>query len=229
MAYRLAQISDTHLSGDKPLFVASFQRVAEHIAANQPDLVVNTGDLSLDGAARTGDLIEALRLHETLAVSARYIPGNHDIGDNPDVPVHAGGHSISPERRARYLQLFGSDFWYLDVPGWRIVAVNAQLLGSDLPAAGEQLACITGAVSGADDRSIALLVHKPLFHLSASEEAITGRFLNPGPRRQLLGAFGERLPAMVASGHVHQYLSLRSAGSEHVWCPSTAFVIPDAQ
>ena len=228
VGYRLAQISDTHLGRDKPFFVANFKQVAAHLAAERPDLVVNTGDLSLDGTHQEADLAEALRLHQALHLPMRFIPGNHDVGDNPDAPAH-GEASITPETRARFVRLFGDDFWQLDVPGWRIIAINAQLLGSPLPAADEQLAFIGAAAAGAEERRIALLVHKPLCHLSLGEDAITGRFVNPAPRRQLLEAFGERRAALVASGHVHQHLSVQVDGAEHVWCPSTAFVLPDTR
>ena len=56
MTYRVAQISDTHLSRDKPFFVANFERVAAALVAAAPDLVLNTGDVSLDGAIEEGDL-----------------------------------------------------------------------------------------------------------------------------------------------------------------------------
>ena len=72
-------------------------------------------------------------------------------------------------------------------------------------------------------------MHKPLFDVSPAETAITGRFVNPVPRRQLLAVFGERKRAVVASGHVHQYRSTFCEGTRHVWGPSTGFIIPDAR
>jgi hypothetical protein len=49
------------------------------------------------------------------------------------------------------------------------------------------------------------------------------------PRKELLGIFRERPPALVCSGHVHQFLLNRVAGAQHVWAPSTAFVLPDTR
>lgn len=226
MVYRLAQISDTHLSRDKPFFVANFERVAAHVAALRPDLVVNTGDMALDGVIRPDDLVEARRLHEACELDVRFIPGNHDIGDNQDVP-NRHGPAISDESRDRYVRLFGLDFWLLDVPSWRILAIDAQLLGSNLAAAEEQLEFIAAAAADAGPRSLALLVHKPLYHRSPDEDAITGRFLNPPARRQLLEALGGKEPALVASGHVHQFLEASPQTAQHVWSPSTAFIFPD--
>src|SRR5262245_5995983 len=117
MAFSIAQISDTHLSREKPFFVANFARVGEALARERPDLVINSGDISLDGATNASDLREAQLLHDALALPCRFIPGNHDLGDNVDVPDAHGG-TITMERRARYVDQFGDDWWFVDAPGW---------------------------------------------------------------------------------------------------------------
>jgi predicted MPP superfamily phosphohydrolase len=81
--FRLTQISDTHLGRRFPGLIANFNRVSEHIDASMPDLVVNTGDVSFDGPTSRDDIEFAKGLHDALPVACRYIPGNHDIGDNP--------------------------------------------------------------------------------------------------------------------------------------------------
>src|SRR5262245_10714689 len=133
MTFRIAHISDTHLSAVRPFFVQNFERIGEALALEQPDLVVNSGDVSLDGASREADLAEARRLHDALGLRVHVIPGNHDIGDNPDVPRAHGG-AITADRRARYRAHFPAEWWCVDAPGWRIVGVNAQLFASDLDA-----------------------------------------------------------------------------------------------
>jgi 3',5'-cyclic-AMP phosphodiesterase len=229
MTYRVAQISDTHLGRNKPFFVENFNIAAAAVASSAPDLVLNTGDVSLDGVSVDSDLTEARRLHdEALPLPTSFIPGNHDVGECHDVP----GSSevlISEASRERYLSRFGDDFWLMDIPGWRLVAINSQLLGSNLEAAARQLEFVGHAAASSADRRIALFVHKPLFDASPDETAVTGRFVNPAARQGLLAAFGERRPAVVASGHVHQYRSTRSAETCCVWCPSTGFIMPDAR
>jgi len=229
MTFRIAQISDTHLSGDKPFFVDNFERVGEALRADRPDLVLNSGDISLDGAASESDLAAARALHDGLGLPLRFLPGNHDLGDSQDSPARGEG-TIDGERRARYLAHFGADWWSLDVPGWRLLGVNAQLLASDLPEAAEQEAAVAEAAATMGERRLALFLHKPLFDRSADETAITGRFVNPAPRRALLDALAAVAPALVACGHVHQYRETRADdGCRHVWATSTAFVIPDAR
>lgn len=229
MTFHIAQISDTHLSAEKPFFVANFDRVGEALRADPPDLVLNSGDISLNGVESDDDLALAQRLHDALGLPVRCIPGNHDIGENQDVRSAVYDHPIDPVRRARYRRHFGADWWLKDVPGWRLVAVNAQLIGSNLDAAAEQEEFIAEAAAGARGRRIALFIHKPLFDQVEHETTVGGRFLNPIPRGRLLAAFGGFQPTLVACGHVHQYRTSEISGARHVWAPSTAFIIPDTR
>src|SRR3954469_16808539 len=103
MTFRIAQISDTHLSESKPFFVDNFVRVGHALRLAKPDLVLNTGDITLDGATQESDLAAARLLHDALGLPLRFIPGNHDLGDAQDAPSH-GRLAIDAERRARYLK-----------------------------------------------------------------------------------------------------------------------------
>jgi 3',5'-cyclic-AMP phosphodiesterase len=226
MTFRIAQISDSHLSDEKPFFVDNFVRIGEALRADRPDLVLNSGDISLDGASTESDLAAARALHDGLDLPVRFLPGNHDIGDCQDAPAHGEG-AIDAVRRERYLRHFGADWWSFDVPGWRLLGINAQLLGSDLSAAEQQDAAIAETAAGLGRRSLALFLHKPMFDRDVEETEITGRFVNPAPRQRLVALLGGAVPALVACGHVHQYRSTDAAGVRHVWGTSTAFVLPD--
>jgi 3',5'-cyclic AMP phosphodiesterase CpdA len=226
MTFRIAQISDTHLSAEKPFFIGNFQRIGEALSVADPDLVLNSGDISLDGASNEADLVAAMALHDELGLPLRYLPGNHDLGDSQDAPGH-GEAPIDAPRRERYVRHFGADWWHLDVPGWRLLGINALLVGSDLAAASEQDRAIADAASGIGERRLALFLHKPLFDRSADEAEITGRFVNPAPRRRLLEDLGGVTPALIVCGHVHQYRETWVGETRHVWGPSTGFVIPD--
>jgi 3',5'-cyclic AMP phosphodiesterase CpdA len=226
MTFRIAQISDTHLSESKPFFVDNFVRIGEALRSTKPDLVLNTGDITLDGASQESDLAAARLLHDALGLPVRFIPGNHDLGDSPDGPS-PGEHTIDAVRRARYVRHFGPDWWSFDVPGWRILGINAQLLGSGLAEAAEQESAVAHTMDGIGLRSLALFLHRPMFDRSPDETEIGGRFVNPVPRQRLLAAFGAVVPALVVCGHVHQYRESWSGSTRHVWGTSTGYVIPD--
>lgn len=228
--FTIAQISDTHLSDEKPFFVDNFVRIGDALRASRPDLVLNSGDITLDGASNEADLAAARLLHDGLGLPLRYLPGNHDLGDSQDSPGHGEGHGeavIDAQRRRRYVAYFGADWWWFDVPGWRVLGLNAQLLGSDLPQAEMQDDTIAEAVGSLGMRRLALFLHKPLFDRTVDERVITGRFVNPVPRRLLLASLEGVTPALVSCGHVHQYRASETFATRHVWGTSTAFVIPD--
>ena len=102
MTFRIAQISDTHLSAEKPFFVGNFERIGEALRATPPDLVLNSGDITLSGESKESDLSAAWALHEAIGLPVRFLPGNHDLGDSQDLAAH-GAAVITDERRDRYL------------------------------------------------------------------------------------------------------------------------------
>ncbi len=241
--FRIAQISDTHLSADKPFFVDNFERTIEAIADAAVDLVVNSGDISLDGAGHDADLLAAAELHRQIDLPVRTVPGNHDIGDNRDVPAYPGhenashentghknrgheDHRVDAARRQRYVRHFGPDWWCLDVPGWRLLGSNALLFGSELDAEWEQANFLRHATESAGARRLALFLHKPVCDRHPGETAIGGRFLNPDSRASLLACMAQPA-AVIACGHVHQFRDVVIEGTRHVWAPSTAYVLPD--
>ncbi len=56
MTFVLAQVSDTHLGAGTQLFRANFDRVVAALQGLRADVLVHTGDASLDGADREADL-----------------------------------------------------------------------------------------------------------------------------------------------------------------------------
>jgi 3',5'-cyclic AMP phosphodiesterase CpdA len=223
--FRVIQISDTHLSREKPHGVPNFEAIVGIVAAARPDLVVNTGDIALDGAGSENDLAFARACHNALAVPLRTIPGNHDLGDNPwggSIP-----QPITEARRQRYITHFGDDFWQMDANGWLLIGVNAQLFGSGLAAEAEQWSFLAAAAAAAGRRPVALFIHKPLFLDRRDEAEVNHRYVNPEQRRRLFDTLGGAALRLVASGHVHQHRHRRLDGIDYCWAPSTAFVLPD--
>lgn len=224
MTIRIAQISDTHLSPTRPYFRRNFDLVAEHLRAERPDVVINTGDLALDGADSDDDLGEALRAHRDLGLETWLLPGNHDVGDHLDV---ARKQPVTAERLGRYRRIVGEDCWSIDIPGWRLLGLNALTLGSDLPGEDKQRGLIADAAATLQGRSLAIWLHKPLADLSQSEDLASNRFMTKAPRALLVDALGGAVPRLVLCGHVHQYRDTVFDGSRHIWAPATSFMISD--
>ena len=71
---RFVQISDTHLSQDKPHFSDNGAVLAAWTADQHPDLVIRTGDVTFDGAGVEVDLSYAARLMDELGIRWRGCP-----------------------------------------------------------------------------------------------------------------------------------------------------------
>lgn len=227
-AFRLIQISDTHLGARVPRLVQNFRTVCDYINTARPDLVVNTGDLAFNAPDQPDELAFAKSQHAALTVPWRALPGNHDIGDNPTVSAPALGHPVSEPQRQTFLALFGEDRWHIEAGGWSLVGLNGMLLNSGLAAEQDQEEWLRSELSRAGGKPVALFIHKPMFRNLPDdpELAATSFRYAPVPARQRLIATLRNVDLrLIASGHVHQRRDFTSSGIRQIWAPSTAFVI----
>jgi 3',5'-cyclic AMP phosphodiesterase CpdA len=224
MSYVIAHVTDTHLSTTKAFFRDNFAVVATALRARRPDLVVNTGDISVNGADLYDDLVTAREMHDAIGVPWLAVPGNHDVGDTQET---ARKQPIDDVRRQRWLEVFGPDRWVRDVPGWRLLGINAMLLGSDLAAAADQDEFIVEAAAGLGGRQLALFLHKPLFIESPADVERTGHSVTPRQRDLLLAGLEGKTPRLVCCGHLHEYRERAFGDLHQLWAPATAFTIAD--
>jgi 3',5'-cyclic AMP phosphodiesterase CpdA len=228
--FRLTQISDTHLGRRFPGLIANFERVSEHIDADRPDLVVNTGDVSFDGPTSRDDVEFAKSLHDALPVACRYIPGNHDIGDNPTAIGPAPKPPVTEAHRRQFCEVIGDDHWSFEAAGWCFIGLNTLVMNSGLACEAEQFDWLASEVSRINGGPVALFLHKPLFlHLpddaELAETAI--RYVPQPARGRLIEMFGAVDWRLVGSGHVHQRRDFTFGRVRHIWAPSAGFIIPD--
>ena len=230
--FRLTQISDTHLSRAARFasLTDNFHRVSEHIDATRPDLVINSGDVSWDGPTSRDDFTYAKDLHAALPVNCRYLPGNHDVGDNPTAVGVAPSHPANEKDRDAFIAIFAEDRWQFEAAGWRFIGLNSLIMNTGIPSEAEQMDWFAGELSSANGKPIALFLHKPLFLQTPEdlEEASTAIRYVPQPvRAQLVKMLGAHDVRLVASGHVHQRRDFTYGHTRHVWAPSAGFIIPN--
>jgi len=221
---RIIQISDTHLSPGKPHFADNWPPLAAWIAAQNPDLVIHTGDVTVDGADVEDDLRYAAELMRSLGVPFRAVPGNHDVGDvgHPRQPV-------TDERLARWRAYFGLDRWVEDIEGVRLVGFDAMLLGSGNREEVAQAAWLDSVMEDASDRQIAWFLHRPLF-LDSPDEPDGYWPVKPEPRARLMELVRRHSVALVASGHLHKAYQTVFGGTRYLWCPASSFLVgPEIQ
>ena len=230
--FRLTQISDPHLARRLPKLTENFHRVSEHIDTTRPDLVINSGDMSFDGPTNHDDLEFAKSLHDALPVACRYLPGNHDVGDNPTAVGPKPSHPANDQRLQAYHAIFGEDRWRFEAAGWCFVGLNSLVMNSGLAREAEQFDWLASQLSTLNGKPLALFLHKPLFLNAPDDPELESSAIRyvPMPARsrlvEMLAAVDCRL---VASGHVHQRRDFTHGHTRHVWAPSAGFVIADSR
>ena len=230
--FRLTQISDTHLARRLTRLTENFHRVSEYIDAKRPDLVLNTGDLAFDAPTSPSDLEFAKTLHDGLAVPCRYLPGNHDIGDNPTEVGPVPSHPVTEANLEAYHAIIGEDRWRFDAAGWCFIGLNSLVMNTGLAREAEQFDWLASQLSRTSGKPLALFLHKPLFLHTPDDPELAASAIRyvPMPARsrliEMLRAVDLRL---VASGHVHQRRDFTYAHMRQIWAPSAGFVISDAR
>ena len=225
---RIGIVADTHLADRATAFRDNWEAARACFAARAVDLIVHLGDISADGATAASDLAEAAACFEGLS-RVRFLPGNHDIGDNPVAPGAApSDHPLDPARLADYRRLFGADRWTMRPPGWQVIGLNAQLFGTGTQEEEEQFAWLAAELAAEPAAALGLMLHKPLFRDGPADTEAHVRYVPAAPRARLLALLARRDLRFVLSGHAHQSRRISVDGVEHVWAPSAAFRIPDA-
>jgi len=230
--FRLIQISDPHLTRRHASLTDNFQRLSEYIDAKRPDLVIDSGDLAFDAPTSPDDLAFAKSLHDALPVACRYLPGNHDVGDNPTAVGPKPSHPANDQRLQAYHAIFGEDRWRFEAAGWCFVGLNSLVMNTGLGAEAEQFDWLASQLSTLNGRPLALFLHKPQF-LNAPDdpelESSAIRYVPMPARRRLVEMLSAVDCRLVASGHVHQRRDYTRGHTRHVWAPSAGFVISDAR
>jgi len=224
---RIAVVADSHLAPHAHAFNCNWAAVAAFVRASDADLTVHLGDVTVDGLGEPRQFEHARAVSSSWPTTIRYLPGNHDIGDNPPGPGVAPEHALDPGRIGDFRAAFGPDYWVFGADGWHVIGLNAQLFGSDSAAETEQWAWLSEVVAESRSLAVIVLLHKPLFQGSPDDEAPHHRYVPVVPRRRLFDVLSNVSLRAVISGHTHQYRDRTVAGTRHIWVPSTAYYLPD--
>lgn len=217
---KIIQITDTHLSPNKPHFNGNWEPLARWIEAAGADLVIHTGDLSVDGADKDEDLTFSMDLMRQVSVPMLIVPGNHDVGHLP-----GSYQPVNPERLARWRRLVGPDYWAKDVDNWRLIGLNSLLMGFEDAEEQRQFDWLQETLESRGNRRVALFAHKPLF-VDAPNEGDTGYWsVRPAQRRRLYDLISAHDVALLGSGHLHWTWEGRFNDTALVWAPPAAFIL----
>jgi 3',5'-cyclic AMP phosphodiesterase CpdA len=228
--FRLTQISDTHLARRLPSLTQNFRRLCDYIDATRPDLVINSGDLAFDGPTNRDDLEFAHELHQALPVACRYLPGNHDIGDNPTAVGPVPSQLATEHDLQTFLEIFGEDRWRFDAAGWCFIGLNSLVMNTGIASEAEQFDWLASELRSTKGKPVALFLHKPLYLNTPDDPELPAtsiRYVPMPARSRLIDMLRAVDLRLVASGHVHQRRDFTFTHIRQVWAPSAGFIISD--
>ena len=221
--FSIVQVSDAHLSPEHAFPTENWKIVAGHINDLAPDLVIHTGDTTVDGVGNPEQLEFAKEQFALLDAGVLVVPGNHDVGE-----LSSHGNRLEPvvsaESCARFEKCFGQDRFVRDIEGWRIVGLNALLFGSGLSIEADLWGFLDETLSSADGRRIAVFLHKPLYAEALGDGSRGAHYLDGESAKRLHLSLSYGDAALVATGHLHEHRVREFEGVQYVWAPSTSFV-----
>lgn len=219
---RLVQVSDTHLSRVRGHFNANFAVFCDLMRANPPDLIVNSGDLSLNGADDESDLVFAKAWHDLLPAPWVAIPGNHDIGEAP--PFSRLKQPLTVERMRRFERIVGPRWWKREIGGWLLVGLDSSLMASELDDERQQMAFLADTLAATPGNRKLVFVHMPPYEDDPANPKFTTHSVPFPARAKLIDACIAGGVRAIACAHLHVHRSLSHRGMQIVWAPTTAFV-----
>lgn len=229
---RLTQITDTHLGPEYPQLDRNFDRVCAHLDAERPDIVIHTGDVAFDGTGKADNLAYARDRHKAIAAECRFIPGNHDIGDNDTLVAPPPLHRATRDHADMFASVFGENRWRFDAAGWTFIGLNSLIMNTEPEAEAEQNDWLAGELARLNGHPLALFVHKPVYRNQPDDAELAAtsfRYVPQPSRAQLLAQLAKVDLRLVACGHVHQRRDFTRGHVRHIWGPSASFIIGDKQ
>jgi alkaline phosphatase D len=221
--FSIVQVSDAHLSPEHAFPTENWKVAASHINDLAPDLIIHTGDTTVDGVGNPQQLEFAKEQFALLDGEVLVVPGNHDVGE-----LASHGNRLEPtvsaESCARFEKCFGQDRFVRDINGWRLVGLNALLFGSGLSIEEDLWSFLDDALSSSDGRRLAIFLHKPLYAGGLGDGSRGAHYLDGESAERLHRSLSHGDAALVATGHLHEHRVSQSEGVQYVWAPSTSFV-----
>jgi alkaline phosphatase D len=218
----ILQLSDAHLSPRNTLFRGNMARIRAAATASAPDLVVATGDLSLDGADHDDDLALAAAVHADFPAPLMALPGNHDVGSHPHTMPH---QPFGTARLDRFRTHLGAGRGLTDLSGWRVIGLNSEVMGTGHAEEAAQAAFIAEAAAGAGARRIALFLHKPIFVTEPEDPTFDYWSVPPQARPALAPLLNHPGLRLVASGHLHLHHRFTRGRVAYAWAPPLSFIV----
>ncbi|MCJ8521422.1 3',5'-cyclic AMP phosphodiesterase CpdA [Pseudorhizobium tarimense] len=222
---KIAVLSDPHIGSSNPVFVPNWEKVVAHVnARNDIDLAIILGDLTLLGSEQPEDLRFGRAALDALNPSWLVLPGNHDVGD-----ISRLSHQpANGERLSLWAEHYGPSYWYSDLlPGWRLIGLNSQIIGTGLTEEEAQWQALEDALATRGSREPVIFIHMPLFLNDWKEADRPAWALMSEGRTRLRRLINDHDVCAVVTGHMHRTIQFDIPETRMIWCAASSFLTYD--
>ncbi|RLP82932.1 hypothetical protein D9V34_06700 [Mycetocola lacteus] len=233
----LFHVSDPHLGhsgGDQRAHAAetAWAHLHASVARERPDLVIITGDLVVDDPDDPTDRALAHARITALDAPVLVVPGNHDVGDHAHragLPADWHGTLVSEARVLTWEAQWGPSFWLRELDGWVLLGINAQILGSGLPAEQRQWEWLEReALPAVAGRQLLVFSHESLDARPETDgESDSWMAIPSAASARLEALLAPHRPVAVCAGHTHRHLDWRVSDIRGITAPSLTGAIPE--
>ncbi|WP_051701488.1 metallophosphoesterase family protein [Mycetocola saprophilus] len=237
----LFHVSDPHLGhsgGDRRAHAAetAWAHLHASVSRDRPDLVIITGDLVVDDPDDPTDRALAHARITALDAPVLVVPGNHDVGDHAiraGLPADWHGTLVSEARVLAWEALWGPSFWMRELEGWVLLGINAQILGSGLPAERRQWEWLERvALPAVSARPLLVFSHesldaRPETRRESAAESDSWMSIPSAASSRLAALLAPYRPVAVCAGHTHRHLDWTVSGFRGITAPSLTGAIPE--
>jgi alkaline phosphatase D len=136
---------------------------------------------------------------------------------------------IDTARMDRFRAHLGAGHGLVDLPGWLVVGLNSEIMGTGHDEETAQAAFIAEAATAAGERRIALFLHKPVFVTEPEDPTFDYWSVPPHARAALAPLLDHPGLRLVASGHLHVHHHVMRGQVAYAWAPPLSFVVRPEQ
>ena len=212
-AFKMIIMGDNRPISDTPVQPQAFSDITDRVIAEEPNLVVLTGDYVYSVTTIAGDNIAKWSAFKAIIdQAAHYAPvyaaiGNHDTG------LWTGSLILQYFRDAFEQHNESSTYFSFDYAGVHMMILDSEATNTPLRITGDQYTWLTNELQASQGRMKFVFAHSPMYPLSHIGSSLD---LNITERDALQQLFESTNVTVFAAGHDHLWNRMTVNGLVHL-------------
>jgi len=213
--------------------IPKFEKAIRQINSVKPAFVVHLGDIVTSmcfSETYNDEAKNAIELINQIEIPFHLAPGNHDVGNKRSMahkpaPGATMEYFVCDKNEELYKSFFGDVFSSWDYEGSHFIALNVEILNTDLKDNVEQMKWLkTDLERNRNAKKIFMFGHRILFWNTPRDMGYGNyEVIDEPARSEILELIREYRVTAMFTGHTHHSIRNGCAGSQLITAPSAAF------